>query len=314
MKLIGKSFQPVILTGLALTLFSSMTTLAASDVDFARIKKDVGVMSKILEGAQQTDPSATKAKRALKVDANYLASQGAVFSIAGPSAAGRFSFQFGDHDMHMQMPSMPPLPDDIDVASRVEIALEGLEGLEDLELLRGSEWLSSLTEFGAGSHLDRESRRAMREIASQMRELGREMSELQIRLIHEDNEADRKAIENEVAELEQRLAEEERKHQALAANLEQQREQLVKKRAAAEQEKLAARQAQMANLEAAVMQSLCDYGSTLKNLPEKEHISIVFDRVDSPPSRQIYVFAKDDVTNCRTNGEDMKRKAVAYLF
>lgn len=308
---IGKSFQPAILTGLALTLLSSMTALAASDADFARIKKDVGVMSKILEGAQETDTSSTKAKRALKVDANYLASQGAVFSIAGPSAAGRFSFQFGDHDMHMQMPSIPPLPDDIDVASRVQIALEGLEDLEDL---RGSEWFSSLTEFGAGSHLDRESRRAMREIASQMRELGREMSELQIRLIHEDNEADRKAIENEIAELEQRLAEEEKKHQALAANLEQQREQLVKKRAAAEQEKLAARKAQMANLEAAVMQSLCDYGSTLKNLPEREHISIVFDRVDSPPGRQIYVFKRDDVTNCRTNGEDMKRKAIAYLF
>ncbi len=77
---------------------------------------------------------------------------------------------------------------------------------------------------------------------------------------------------------------------------------------------LAARQAQLETLETTVMQSLCDYGSTLRNLPDKEHVSVVIEAGSDEAERHIYVFDKGDVTDCRSDAEGLKNKATQYMF
>lgn len=292
----------------------SVSALAA-DIDYSRIKKDVKVMSQILRSAFEQDDHR---RPGLDVEGNYLAKQGAVFTVDAPRLMRGFSINIGDRDNDVlvmrggdRIVSIP----EINVA--LNEAMEELEDeLDDFEV----EWIDEPGRYSYRYNiedrirLDREARAAMREVSREVREIERQISEHRLELIHEDDEDQRAELEQEIDELSQELEAAQEKQAKLESRLEEERRKVEQKRAEIREKMQAARDEQIALIEKTVMQSLCDYGSTLKNLPRDEHVSVIMEIDSDDADRRIYVFDKNDVTDCRSGTDDLVSKATRYMF
>lgn len=311
----------ILLTSILSAALAAVSLYALADTDFSRIKQDVNVMSKILKGAFDSN---RKMARGINIEGNYLASQGAVFTVNAPPALGAFSFRINDDDNEHEFmiysndmnvaPVAPvaPVAGIGDVSESIDFALQSLENIDWEAELAGVPGLHF--EFDGSNSMDREVRSAMRELARSMREVEREISENRIEMIHVDEASERAELEDEIARLEEQRSEYEAKLEKLETELSAERQKMAERRAEMKEKALIARKEQMEMLEQTILQSLCDYGSTLKNLPDKEHVSVIIRRILAEGQQQIYVFDKEDVTECRSDAKGLKSQATAYLF
>lgn len=83
MRHISKNIRPIVLGSILLVSYNS----ANAEPDFERIHKDITVMSNIIKGAFESDDECRGCKP--RIEANYLAEQGAVFSVRIPGGVLR---------------------------------------------------------------------------------------------------------------------------------------------------------------------------------------------------------------------------------
>jgi len=149
-------------------------------------------------------------------------------------------------------------------------------------------------------------------VSRELRDIEREISDNRIELIHDED--NRKEVEQEIAKLEKQRVDVEAKRDRLQEKLDAERQKLKEQQEEMREKALQARKEHIANLEQVVMQTLCDYGSTLKNLPDDEHVSVVLESVPTSDIRQVYVLGKKDVTGCNSGGAGLAKSATKYSF
>ncbi len=297
----------VMLVGMTASISLLAAVTVAAKNDYSKIRKDVSVMAGIIKGAFQ-DNDACKGCR-IKVETTYLAQQGAVFTIKTYAVRG-FAIA-GSHDGHgsfydlRSLQSLEHIPEIVNsILVEVDDSLDDITArIEVVEEFDGADFSRRHV------YIDRSS---VRELGRKTRDLEFQMRDYEIELLHAEDEADRKRLEDSIRSLEKDI-------EALAVR----REGVNRKYETARKERDAERQAQRAErarkrtqklvrTQEVIMQTFCDYGSTLRNLPNDEYVSVVFERKDD--SSSIFVLNKDQVANCKSDGNGLMKKALTYQF
>ncbi len=293
------------LLGSALLLGSSFSY---AETDFARIQKDVAVMSNIIKGAFEAEEACRGCKP--RIEANYLANQGAVFTVRMNSWR---SFKYDD-DFSDSYSFVIPSPADVEHVRITEVVSEVLDNVgavmedvgERIELRLGDFEHEELI-----LHQDSETRRALRDLNRERRELEYQRREHEIEMIHAD-EKERKKIESRIEQLEGKVNSVEEKQAKLSKQFETEREEREKKRLIKIKKAQLQAEEQRTAVENVVLRSLCDYGTTLKNIPKGEHVSLLFEQPNSDKTR-IIVMEMQDVQGCN-QANVLRSDSLSYEF
>lgn len=315
---------------------SIIAAAAAPGPDYSKIRKDLNVMSQVVKSAFNNNDSCKGCS--VKVDTNYLAKQGAVFTIntylsqrshsysSAHSDGGENTFVIGDSTFDRLAPltelevleelgdleNIMAIPEIQEIQDMVGNILVGVgESLEEagtrIELF-DREWDQHTPHI----RIDRSSRLASRELSREVRDIAYEIRDLEIELLHANDSDEQKNIEKRMNTLEDKLAKVEAKRDKFEDKQRAKKSEFDKRK---ELQRLKRKQENnkiLVDVQDIVLQSFCDYGSTLKHIPLDEKISVVFHYVRKHKDT-IFVLDKDDVSNC---GDTKKLKATAltYLF
>jgi len=286
---------------------------AFADQDFSAANRDVSVMAQILSGAFKSD---NRHRSHASISGTYLAGQGALFTIksygglayslrlGGDDSDNNsvFFFQSGDGDDDDSLAPLPPDAPTINTDDIADLAMSMANG--------GSYTMSS------NGHMSSEIRSAIRDVARQLRDIDQQISDNRIELIHSDPDKQRKDIEAKIAELEKKHDLVDAKREKLEKQMEEAQKKFMAKRKEMMEKAKKARAEQLAKTEQVVMTSLCAYGSTLKNVPDNEHVSVIIEgRTGSGGSHHVYVMNKKAVAQCKSGGADgLSNSAVKYDY
>ncbi|MFT7687523.1 MAG: hypothetical protein ACI9FB_002879 [Candidatus Azotimanducaceae bacterium] len=320
---------------------SIVAATAAPGPDFSKIRKDLNVMSQVVRGAFNGNDSCKGCS--VKVATNYLAKQGAVFTVSTfldqRSHSSSFSYSNdGDNTFIINdstFDRLAPLAE-LDALE----ALEALENLEDIiavpditdmvgsilvevgaslgeaganmELFDNEGWEVNGSEHSPHIRIDRSTRRASRELSREVRDIEYEIRELDIELLHADDSDEQKDIEKRMVELEKKKSKSEVKRDEFHAKQKAKEAELTKKRNIQRLKSKQENDKLLENVQNIVLQSFCDYGGTLKHLPKEEKVSVVFNYVRTDKDT-IFVLEKDDISDC-TSAKELKSTALTYLF
>ncbi len=284
-----------------ITVASSWYALAATD--YGRLKKDVSVMSEILKSAFKADSDCRGCS--VRVDGMYLAEQGVVFTIAS-SGSNRYAWAVGDDgDHHFNF-------------SFENSEFEGLEDLPEMveEIVAGvMPVIPSMPEVSSVIRIvDDSTREALREIRRDRRELQQELRESEIEMIHVEEEQ-RRELEKEITKLERQRQQLDDKQQQIEDKMNITRQELLKEREGRRMQKQARLQEQQKLVQNKVLDAFCDYGSTLRSVPGKEKITIVFKNTSLDPNQDtVMVLDQDEVIACDRGKNSLRNQATSYQF
>jgi hypothetical protein len=304
MKPIQNHLQSIFLGGAL--LFGASASVA--EADFDRIHKDVTVMTNIIKGAFEADENCRGCKP--RIEATYLANQGAVFAIR-VNAWRSFSFI---EDSDSEFSFVIPAPEEVREIEITEVVGDVLDSLGTVVEDVGSRIefrMQDLEHDESFMRIDSEARRALRELQRERRDLEYERREYEIELIHAD-ESSRKNIEKQIAKLEKQVSAVEQKRAELNEVYEAERKEREAERQAKREKARQAAEQQLAAIENVVIRSLCDYGGTLKNIPEDEFVSLQFERGGEQKTK-IFVMEMGDVQGCR-QADVLRSDALIYKF
>ncbi|MBR9907792.1 MAG: hypothetical protein GYB30_07030 [Gammaproteobacteria bacterium] len=297
--------QALSLSLLALTVAGCATVVAQAQQNSAAtrdaLKQELEVMNSIFETklAQQNEAKQQRRGhfRSQRLSYNYLAGQGVVYRV-------NFGRQFEiDFDVDFDFDFDAPMPPDAPM-SEVIIERQVIEGdIEEVEM---------------AYHQVAEAGLEVGDLVRDMHDKRRKVRDLEFALNSADG-AGRKTIEEQLSAAKEQLAAartklEERK-QALRAASSEIREKQAQRRA----ERAQKLQQQVATFEQTLADTLCTYGSTLKSLPNNEHISFVLQgagKQDAGGRDKIYIFSKSSLVACQKNNaaSDLLSQAVTYSF
>jgi hypothetical protein len=293
---------------LGTALLASHAVLA--EQDFGRIHKDVTVMSNIIKGTFESSNACRGCRP--RIESNYLADQGAVFTVSMNSwRSFEVSQEFNPSSSYS---FVIPSPNEVQQVEITEVVSEVLDNVGMVMDDLGERIEFRLNDFEHDELVlrqDSETRRALRDLNRERRDLEFQRREYEIEMIHA-NEEQRKKIEKQVLGLEGKVREVEEKQAKLSKAFESEREERERKRQAKLQQAKAEAEAQQKAMEDVVLQSLCDYGATLKNIPSSEHVSLIFDRGSKTPSN-VLVMDMKDVQGC-TRVDVLRNDATTYSF
>ena len=178
MKPLIKFIYAPVTAGLLLATTAFSANVDAAENDYSKVKRDIQVMTQVIKGSFENLEECADCK--IKIESNYLASQGAVFSIT-PSRG--FSFIFNDRDFNFQIPNFPEAlersnielerdgfaTEDKELSDMVEGIMEGVElGLSGLsDVISGEGFEAHALSYNTNSLMRdalRELRRAEREL------------------------------------------------------------------------------------------------------------------------------------------------------
>jgi hypothetical protein len=282
---------------------SSSYALAAGD--YERLKKDVGVMSQIIDSVFKADKECGQCK--VSIVGKYLADQGIVFLvnrrshgfswISGGDSHNGYNFSIDDFEEFEHIPQM------------VEgIIADVFPSIPDAPDAPREDWARIIRITGDST------REALREIRRERRELQQEIRENEIEIIHmEEDEA--KALEASIKEMEKAMAELEKQQAQIEEKVHTNREEYRKTREEARQKKAQLRQEQQELIQDKVLQAFCDYGSALRSLPSKEKVTIIFENTHTEPRQDtVLVFDQNKITDCNRDKGSLRGQALTYLF
>ncbi|MFT4797203.1 MAG: hypothetical protein ACJAYE_000257 [Candidatus Azotimanducaceae bacterium] len=292
---------------LTFVLASAGYAQAAPDIE--RIRKDVTVMSSIIDGAFKTDESCDHCDP--NIETSYLVDQGAVFMIRANSWK---SFHLGTGGDGFSFVIPPSEPTEI---RRIEIKEMVGDILDNVGVVMGEVGsqielsLSNLEDEGSMLHIDSETRRSLRELNRERRELEYQRREHEIELIHADEE-EQKRVEKSIEALAQNIAKLEGRQSTLSKTYEAEKKERQLARDIKRDEAKKRADARLALIEDIVLRSLCDYGGTLKNIPTDEYVSVIFEQKNAS-EQQVVVMQIDDITGCK-DPKTLKSDSTSYLF
>ncbi len=293
----------IILIVLGLTLATSLHALSVSE--YEQLKKDVTVMSQIIDSTFNDGGECENCY--IKIEGKYLAGQGIVFLVNrrdqgfyflddGDSHA--FAVALGDPEETEFFPTM--------VEDMIEGVVAGVAPMPPSD--PGMNW-EMMIEISDGA-----SREAIRELRRERRELEQEIRENEIQIIHMD-EADAKPMEASIREMEEQVRKLLEKQMQIEEKVNLSREEYRKAREERRQQKETQRQQRNALVQNKVLEAFCDYGSTLRSLPAKEKITLIFENTHRKPRQDtVLVFQQKDITNCNRDESKLLQQALSYQF
>ena len=288
---------PLYLTALAATL--AVIPALAADISPA-LKKNADILQTILQTAFKEDENS----RLSSMQYSYLTGQGLLFQ-ANAVRSGRHVFHFSGSGIApvAPIPPVPPLP----------------EG--DFEFEIDTDEIERLTEAAQdmAEQIKQQSRYTYR-IAEKQRAIERELRDVErdLRDIEFNKSMSKldKEQQQELAMLQQKaklLKEKQAEAEKEAATSRQQLEEQRSKQLAEQQKQTAA---MVKTVGEKFSQILCDYGASLRDMPDTEYVSLQVNNRGSD-GRYYWVMKKSDINQCMTGkikAKDLLTKASTYQF
>lgn len=286
-------------TGIVAATSIAFYSFAAPDYD--RMHKDINIMIGIVKSAFENDADCRSCE--VEITGHYLANQGVVFKVV-PESHGRYAISTSDFENNVEvfaegMAAIPLFVEDILAGVEVSLANEDFAGF-------------AIQADGDWSEQARIARQALREARAELREANRELREIEIEAIHAEDE--------ELSELEAREAELLHQMKQLSGQEDQIQEdlanQLEEKRRAAKAKKVAReekRQQRFEEMETLVLNTFCDYSSTMRSLPRNERVSVIVSKDDDEQSN-VYVFEQSNLEDCDSSKTNVRDHALSYAF
>lgn len=293
--------------------------LATSSVAYAdqtqrnELRKQLEIMNSIFSTALEQESKSDRRHVITRdrLNYNYLAGQGVVYRTR--IGGNRIMFFGGE----VPLPPMPNVPDIAGIDS-VEIELAVTEGLAAAE--EALEGLEIVTEDvhgdGEGNiRIIRHVTDKVRENAGEVRELRRRVRDLELAKSNAEG-AEAEVIAKELAQARQELETTQQALETARAEIAEARQEVRKKVEVRKAERNEQLQQQLASFEQTMASTLCDYGRTLRALPESENVTFVLEgagQEDQGGKDKIYIFSKRQLEKC-SSPSDLLRKAVTYNF
>ncbi|MDN7136134.1 hypothetical protein [Pseudidiomarina terrestris] len=284
------------------------------------LRKQLEIMNSIFTTAldQERSEDGQGNLRSNRLSFNYLAGQGVVYRTK-LGGGHRVFFNGG-----VPMPPMPDLPH-LDGIESIELEAAMAEGLAAAgEVMREIEVVTDeivindgevyfTSDDGDGKvKVVRQVSRKMRDHAQQVRELRRQVRDLELARANAD---DGKAIEKQLTEVREQLRKSEEKVASARAELDEAKTQLQARAAEHRAKRAEQRAQQLAQFEQTMTSTLCNYGRTLRALPDQEHVTFVVEGAGNGAdgSDKIFIFNKQQLENC-SSASDLLAKATTYSF
>lgn len=330
--------QLMIVSAVALAVGTVAMTAQANSEQRAELRKQLEIMNSIFETSlKQENSGERRFSFGRSLEYNYLAGQGVVYraQVGGNS----FRMLFGNG---APTPPMPPTPGMAGVAPQIEVIRGGedgdelvrmysgdsLEGLvaDEMEVIIESQeivvdgdsvWVSD-GESDESREKVRDITRAMRDTSREMRDVSRKIRDLEFSRRSANGEGLVK-IESELEKARKDMRELEQEVQAESAKLQainsERQEKIIARRAERDQQ----RAERIAQFEQTMAQTLCDYGRTLRSLPNGENITFILEGAGDKSQGgedKIFIFSKRNVTECSGSdgASDLLAQAVTYSF
>ena len=257
-----------------LLLGTSPSLLAKVPENLEDIQREVRIVADVITSAlrEELRSKQNEQARITTVEAEYLAQQGAVISltISTPwltvNKDGETSIRINGA---LNVPEIPAFVENILQDLEIDIAPYEPEALEDLRELRTDQ---------------RKLRLEQRKVRSMLRTQRRALVRTK------DSDA-RDDIEQEIKQLEEELGEVDAEYENLAAAIDAQYEKLRDYRGTTPPQT----PPKVADIDKIVTATACDYGATLKSLPNNEYLTIILRRKESS---QYFSFKMDDINDC----------------
>lgn len=309
-----------ILILLSITLLAGLAS-AAGSTDFTKIRDELDVMSDIMgRGVKSSDKCEGCS---LNIKSYYLANQGAVFHlrssgfsrIIGISGESDFDFDFDlGHKTAGEIPSnLPILAHSIAEEALHDAEEQLVESKITIQRSGGQQGIWSW--FGDESDneiADEEQEETIRNLRREQRKLKRNVKKLRAQAdLEEDNE---EKLQKQREELMRKLETVKKKVSVLVAERKEKIKARHEKRELKHKAMREEREAKNELIKTLVMKSLCEYQSTLRNLPQQEHISLVFEGMEEKKRSNVFVFKKSSLKNCESGKEKFESKALKYML
>ncbi|EKE87509.1 hypothetical protein [Idiomarina xiamenensis] len=286
---------------------------------YSELRSQLHIMTNIMRTAFSQNEG--EVRRFADLNYSYLAGQGVVYRVRLPGVG------FGG--LNVPVPPVPPISK---IRADIDIDLDSAE----FESMIGEAMASAQTAiegmrrsglFDARmSDEQRQLREQIRELSDDARDLSWELREVsrqqrdlafELRRASEQDKAARQAeldeLQQQQQQLDQQLQANAEQIKALEQKNRQQTAELVKQHQQQQQQLLG-------SFEQTMGQVLCDYGVTLRSLPDDEQISVIVDGLRQPDSgdnyERVYIVSKSQLMNCqgRSDASDLFKQAQAYNF
>ena len=302
-----KAFLSVFL----LTSVSSAALAQSSPQPYTTLANELEIMSGVMETSFRQNAT-PKGWRVSRLESSYLAGQGAVFTL---SVRGK------PHGWVREIEAIVegmPVPPEAPIVGEHEGAVFEIN----------QEWESFADEatrhitkiFSGNNDQIRDIREQYRELEWEKREIERQKRDLSFELRQAQDER-KKEIKQELLELESSLDSLDEQLSSIDAEM---RKLETERQAQLNQKKEQYQQAKksfLAMFEASIGDTLCHFGSGLRQLPDQEHVSLIlkdFEQDDSNKERdRIYVFTKANVKACvqeKMDAQELLSGATVYTF
>ncbi len=288
---------------------SSIAAYSFAAPDYDRIRRDINVMIGIVKSSFDNNEDCHNCN--VRVTGHYLAEQGIVFNV-NPLGGPNYTFgreSFGPHHIEIFAEGMAAIPGMVDeILADVQFDLD-YEDFRTLQIItNGSDWSSISREVEHGL---RQVRQELRQAHSELRERQRALREIEIEAIHaERNEMeDLASREAEIAtEIEKLAQAEEKIRGSMNKRIEKRTLALEARNAEREEQK----RQHFEKIETLVLNTFCDYGNTMRSIPDDERISIVVKKDDEHSN--IYIFKQSELESCDSTRTDVRKHALSYAF
>jgi len=313
------------LTALTLSVLLVGTSLQAATIEknkLERIQRDMNIMTKILETSLEQGRDGN-----VRIERFYLANQGMVFNI---NPSNRFHFDLNDRGFVSRAPVIQPIvfPEN----ARAFISEEELEEIEEqamaaaesamemaevsIDFISDSDWSQYTNQERSEQKVIQKSMRdETRALERQARQLERDVREIERKLRDaqfEDELKDAKETEK-VKSLKQEMSKLTDALTKVATKIQKKSEVLRKKAEEIRNKELDKQKKALAETETVISQTVCDFGSGLRSLPDNQHISFNIEgKVD-----RLYIFTKQNIMQCgdgKINAAKMLDNAIKYTL
>lgn len=288
---------------------SSIAAYSFAAPDYDRIRRDINVMIGIVKSTFDNNEDCPHCN--VRVTGHYLAEQGIVFNV-NPTGGHNRAFGWdssGPHHIEVFTEGMAAIPGMVsEILAEVQFDLD-YEDFRALKIITdGSDWSSINREVEQGL---REVRQELRQAHSELRGRQRALREIEIEAIHaEENEMeDLASRETEIAtEIEKLTQAEEKIRGSMNKRIEERTLALETRNAKREEQK----RQHFEKIETLVLNTFCDYGNTMRSIPDNERVSIVVKKDDGHSN--IYVFKRSELESCDSTRTDVRKHALSYAF
>lgn len=323
-------------------------TVMAQTPELESLRRNLDILTGVLE-----EGLGVKAQPGLfginlgQVTSVYLQKQGVMVEVRSPLANQRNSLNLNTlastiQDMQFRAgdsaavapPAISSRPETLALATRQDTAVPGYQdlierinsmdfsGLISMSLRQAAQSMRSLQELG---ELDESRQQQLRSqldgLRSSLNSTEAEVRQLQISLQERVSDATA-AVAQSQGDLAGSL-------EALASNMANLREQASAKAeelqamlAAARQRRESQWQGEVASLESDLFGLLCDYGASLRDLPDNEYLTVILKGLGQDAGAQerqdlIHVVSKRDLLQCQSGAisvNELKSRAVSYSY